>query len=300
MHVHVAAAAPDEALDALCGSLWLAGATAITTRALEGGATELLVGVADGLHADELGRLASVAASRAGLRDATISVEADDVEGALDAWRAHARAWRAGRRMVVTPAWLPDDLGDTGDNRPDDLVIRVDPGHAFGSGSHESTRLALALLEPRVRRTARVLDVGCGSGVLAVAAALLGATSVTAIDIDPAALAAATHNAATNDVADRVHVDTRTLDDLRRAEQRYDLVLANLLAPVLRELAGSLTAVLSPGGTLVVSGLLAEQAGAVAEAVQLPEDDRAEDGGWVALAFVATEPGPDADRVTAR
>lgn len=298
VRVHVAAGTPDDTgLDALCGALWLAGATAITTHPLDDGATALLVGVGDHQHADEIGRVASGAAARAGLRGVTISVELDDAGAALDAWRTHARAWRAGRRLVVAPAWRPDDAGD---RRPDDLVIRVDPGHAFGSGSHESTRLALALLEPRVGPGCRVLDVGCGSGVLGIAAALLGAASVTAIDIDPAALDATTRNTATNDVTGRVHTDTRLLDEVHRAGERFDLVLANLLAPVLRGLAGSLAAVLAPGATLVVSGLLTDQAASVTDALGLAEHDRAQDGDWLALALSAADPTAGDERITPR
>jgi ribosomal protein L11 methyltransferase len=176
--------------------------------------------------------------------------------------------------LVVVPAWRTVTVG------PGRLVVRIDPGRCFGSGSHPTTRLLLAELDGRVRPGDRVLDVGTGSGILAVTAALLGAGTVTAIDIDPDALAVTRDNAAANHVSNRVDVSTRHAGT---NDGTYDLVVANLTAGVLVELAGALTAAAGPRGQLMISGMLAGQWTHVARSfagmtvVDLPELE-----GWIA------------------
>lgn len=171
-------------------------------------------------------------------------------------WREHARARRVGDRLLVRPPWC--DAGDLGG--PDVVEIVVDPGDAFGSGSHETTRSCLVELERlgasgRLTSSTRVLDVGCGSGVLGVAALLLGAGAVVAVDVDPAAVTATAAVARANGVADRLRVQGTPLADV---PGRFEVVLANLLIPVIEELGPSLVDHLAAGGHLVVGGLLAE------------------------------------------
>lgn len=182
--------------------------------------------------------------------EAWVSAVTDD---GLDAWRAHAEIARAGP-FVVVPAWL-DHLA-----APGEVVVRLDPGRTFGSGSHPTTRLTLEQAAPLLGAEVRVLDVGSGSGVLSIAAALSGA-EVVALDIDPEALETTRVNAADNGVADRVTVDPRHLADVVAdpASGKFDVVLANLLAPVVRELAPYLSLALAPGGHLIVSGLLEDR-----------------------------------------
>jgi ribosomal protein L11 methyltransferase len=191
--------------------------------------------------------------------DGTITLVADAVpvgwaheevpvgDDGLDGWRPYARVERAGDHIVVRPPWVEPAAG------PGDIELVIDPGRAFGSGSHATTRLALAALERLVEEQSTVLDVGCGSGVLAVAAARLGARSVLAIDIDPAAITATRDNAAVNAVSDRVVVDERPLDAV---ERRASIVVANISAAVLRDLAGALGDHVVPGGRLVLTGVL--------------------------------------------
>lgn len=169
----------------------------------------------------------------------------------LDMWRAWAHPVRAGRRIVVQPAWLAPDDGSA-----DDVVLLLDPGRAFGSGSHPSTRLVLATLEDVLVPGDRVLDVGTGSGVLAVAACLLGASAVVALDVDPAAVDATSANASVNGVADRISVSTALLAAI---DDAFDVVVANIGSAVLRALADDLARVTSAGGVLVLSGLLEDQ-----------------------------------------
>jgi ribosomal protein L11 methyltransferase len=167
-------------------------------------------------------------------------------------WLNGWKSMRFGRRLWVCPitAPSPDD--------PEAVVVRLDPGLAFGTGSHPTTALCLQILDSLVIAGRSVIDYGCGSGILGVAALKLGAASVTAVDIDPQALTATRENAARNDVSAHITVQD-TAADLPRAF----CVLANILAGPLIELAPRLTAACENGGYLVLSGLLRTQAYAV-------------------------------------
>src|SRR5690606_26595442 len=143
-----------------------------------------------------------------------------------DAWREFAGPVEIGDRLLVVPAWQarPRSSGSR-------AVVTLDPGRAFGSGAHPSTVLALELLAELLRHGDEVLDVGCGGGVVAVAAAVLGARQAYGVDVDPAAVAATAANALANQVADRVEV---ALDGTGGPEGRFDVVVANVLLPVQR------------------------------------------------------------------
>ncbi len=162
-----------------------------------------------------------------------------------DTWRQFAAPTWVDADLVVSPAWVPFVAP------PGVTVIRIEPGATFGMGDHPTTRLTLSAARRALRPGARVLDVGCGSGVLAIATMVLGAGSATGIDISPAAVPVTEANAAANGV--EVDVSTTPLEEL---EGEFDLVLANILAPALVALAPDLRRVLATGGTLVVSGVL--------------------------------------------
>jgi len=169
-----------------------------------------------------------------------------------DVWREFAAPVEVGDGLVVAPAWRDVAVGEGR------IAIRIDPGPCFGSGTHPSTRLILAALD-RVppESGAHVLDAGCGSGVLSVAAALLGAGQVTAVDIDPAAVEVTAANAAANGVADRVHPRAGSVDGVAG---RFDLALVNVTAGVHAVIGPAVVASLrASGGRIVLAGLLPGQ-----------------------------------------
>jgi ribosomal protein L11 methyltransferase len=179
---------------------------------------------------------------------------------------------RISARLWIVPSWhaAPD---------PDALNIRLDPGLAFGTGSHPTTRLCLRWLEQHVRADSSVLDYGCGSGILAIAALKLGARAAVGVDVDPAAVAAARDNAARNEVAARFVGSDAAL------ALSVDLVVANILANPLIVLAPVLAAHCRPGGRIALAGILAPQADAVAAAYAqwFAMAHFAADDGWVCL-----------------
>lgn len=242
-------------------SLWQADPSAVLEVELDHGRVRLLADVADPALVDP--------------RWSPTLLTVDD-DTYLDVWRTWARPLRAGRRTVLHPAWLPREPAD-----PDDLVIVLDPGRAFGSGSHETTRLAIALLEDVVATGDRVLDVGAGSGVLAVVACRLGAASALAIDVEEAAVAATAENAAQNGVGDRIEPSAA---ELAEVPGRYDLVVANIGGSVLFDLADDLVARVEPGGTLVLSGVLVDRVDALVAACRgCREERRLDESGWSAV-----------------
>jgi ribosomal protein L11 methyltransferase len=162
-------------------------------------------------------------------------------------WRRGFSAQRIGRRLLLHPSW------EAVQAKPDDVVLTIDPENAFGSGDHETTRLVLRLLDQHVAGDERVLDVGCGSGVLSIAALLLGAASAVAVDIDEDACIVARRNAEINGVASRLEASSRDVGDIDGA---YDIVLANIETRVLIRMPDPLRARIAPGGFLVLSGIL--------------------------------------------
>ena len=193
-----------------------------------------------------------------------------------EAWKQHYRPLRVGARFVVTPSWI--DPRPTGDA----LVIRLDPGMAFGTGLHPTTQLCLAALERVVAPGDAVLDVGTGSGILAIAAMLLGASRAVGVDLDPAAAEIAAANARANGVL----VETLVGGLDQAPSDAYDVVVANLLAATVTDLARPLLGRTRPGGTCVASGILSEQAPAVTSALQAAgfhPPVTASSGDWVAL-----------------
>lgn len=172
-------------------------------------------------------------------------------------WKRFFKAQRIGKHLVVRPPWEHIE-----NPHLSDVDIIIDPGMAFGTGMHETTRLCLQAIETCDNFETHVLDVGSGSGVISIAVAKLGATSVEAIDIDEAAVTATQENADSNNVAQKI-VATSTL--IQNIDKTYDTVIANILSSVLIAISDELCARTSTGGTLLLSGILAEEAEYVAE-----------------------------------
>jgi len=191
------------------------------------------------------------------------------------AWMDDFAPMRFGERLWIVPSWSasPD---------PQAVNLKLDPGLAFGTGTHETTALCLEWLDQADLTGKAVLDFGCGSGVLAIAALLLGAGNATGTDIDPQALTASEDNARNNGVADALRL---YLPENLPADYRCDVLVANILAGPLVELAGQLASYCRPGGSLALSGILAEQAESVrnAYAPWFDLNPTTQQGDWVRI-----------------
>ena len=255
-------AATSEA-DVLSGRLWSLGTTGIEEQ--QG---PFLIRLLAGFEDESTAEAARNALGRG-------TVEAVVHDGWLDTWREFAAVSFAGHRFVLRPIWLDHRA------KPNQVVVHLDPGRTFGSGSHPTTQLTLAHLEKLLEGDETVLDVGCGSGVLGIGAARIGATRVDAIDIDPEAIRVTSLNAKRNGVSDIVEVST---DPIEKVTGPYDVVVANILASTIVDLAPYLVRVLGPVGCLVVSGILEEQVDVVLTALApLVELDRNHQDGWCAV-----------------
>jgi ribosomal protein L11 methyltransferase len=199
-----------------------------------------------------------------------------------NAWKAQYSVHRVGRRVLVKAPWHDYQPA------PDEIVVELDPGMAFGTGLHPSTQLAMMAIEDELEPGARVLDVGTGSGVLATAAALLGASAVHGVDIEPVAVRSARENAERNGVAEIVRIEQGSVGDGEPFLGAYDLVVANIIARILIELAPSLAKTVHPGGTLVLGGIIDVKEDTVRDAfddVGLTLVRREESEDWVSLVY---------------
>lgn len=210
-----------------------------------------------------------------------------------EAWKKNYHPIHIGSQLSIIPAWLePLD--------PQRTAIKIDPGMAFGTGTHPTTQLCLEILEAWFQRrellvdplpgSIEVVDVGCGSGILAIAALKLGAQRALGVDIDKDALAAAHENARLNNVAGHIEVGLGSVNEIlagKYALRRGHIVFANILAPVILRLLGEgLANLIHPSGILVLSGMLAEQASQVENALQVYQlrvTERRQIGDWVAF-----------------
>lgn len=187
--------------------------------------------------------------------NSAIKIEALEDKDWVRAWMDDYKPMQFGERLWVCPRHLPPP-------QPDAVNLMLDPGLAFGTGTHPTTALCLQWLDQQPPQDKSVLDFGCGSGVLAIAALLLGAKHADATDIDPQALSATQSNAEANQVADKIN--TYAVQEL--PDEQYDIVLANILAGPLQELAPQLAAHCKSGGNIVLSGILETQAEKIIQA----------------------------------
>jgi ribosomal protein L11 methyltransferase len=208
----------------------------------------------------------------------------------MEAWKQHYKPILIGERLVILPAWM-----DSPD--PNRIAIKIDPGMAFGTGTHPTTQLCLELMEQFLtqssivnRKPEIVIDVGCGSGILSIAALKLGAKSALGVDIDAGSIVNARENAAANQVGDELILEVGSVQEIldgRFAFCKAPLVLANILAPVIVRLFDiGLANLIEKDGAIILSGILQEQAQSVIEAAQakgLRMNERKQMGDWVAL-----------------
>jgi ribosomal protein L11 methyltransferase len=262
---------PRDDVDIASDRLWTLGVRGIEERELDDGTVELRVSVGESPSAVER------ASSRL---DPRWRWRVEDVDDRWEqAWRDHARPIAVGRSLIVVPAWLNEGVGATvpggGDNA---CTISIEPRDTFGLGDHPTTQLTLRALEGLLWTDASVLDVGCGSGVLSIAARLLGAGAVRAIDVSMAAVETTKANAMSNGI-DGLEVGTTPIADIA---EPADIVLANVLAPEIVAMAQDLRRVTAH--RLVVSGVLADGHRHVLDALapmQVLETSTAD--GWAAI-----------------
>ena len=226
-------------------------------------------------HAANPELLAATLAVVLGLEPRAIAIEHVEDRAWEREWLRDFRPMRFGRRLWVCPAGQRPD-------EPTGVVLELDPGLAFGTGTHPTTALCLEWLDGAIEGGERVLDYGCGSGILALAALRLGAGQATAFDIDPQALLATRENAEKNGLSDRLVIAERSGGIARG----YDVVLANILSGPLVSLAPDLAPTAHSGGALVLAGMLSHQSDEVAQAYRPWFDigPVAEREGWTLLA----------------
>lgn len=195
-------------------------------------------------------------------------------------WKKYFKPLRIGKKLLVCPTW--EDAGDLADGRQ---VLRIDPGMAFGTGGHDTTRLVLEVLENTLQEGDTLLDVGCGSGILSIAACLLGADSAFGVDIDPLAVRTAVENGEENGLtAPKYTVVHGDLVDKVAGE--YDVVVANIVADAIIMLSPAVRPFLKAGGTYIVSGIIDTREKDVIPALTaagFTVTERFTHGGWVAL-----------------
>ncbi len=198
----------------------------------------------------------------------------------VDLWKKHYKPLRVGKNLMIVPAWEAPNLS------ADDVAIIIEPGQAFGTGTHPSTQLCLGALEKYLQPGDSVADIGCGSGILAIAAAKLNAGPIYACDIEAESVAATGENGARNGVKDKIEVDQGSLEKVLEREP-YDVVVVNILAKIIVGMfEGGLEKTVKPDGTLLLAGILGEQAdmvGAAFEARGMTLVEKIPSGDWVGL-----------------
>lgn len=211
----------------------------------------------------------------------------------MEAWKQHYQPIPIGRRLIIVPVWLDSP-------KPERIPVKIDPGMAFGTGTHPTTQLCLELIEKsietlKVSKTFRILniiDVGCGSGILSIAALKLGAITALGVDVDSESVRNSRENADKNSIGEEFIIAQGSVAEIlegRFAFRQAPLVVANILAPIIIRLFGDgLADLVEPGGTVVLSGILQEQEQKVLDAAQargLVLSEREQMGDWVALSL---------------
>ena len=241
--------------------------------ALQGAIEELKADAAAGTYGEDVD-----------LGPLTVDVYVEDDSEWKDNWKEFFKPKKVGKRIVVKPTWYDYEQEE------DDLVIEIDPGMAFGTGTHETTSLCLRLMEDYMADGDKVLDVGCGSGILAIAGALLGSPEVLGVEIDPVAVEIAQENLELNGVTD---VARAQYGDLTKGiDFKAEIVVANLMADLVMMLSADVAKHILPGGKYISSGILVEKRDQVAAVIRDCGFDIVEireDGMWCAIVATPKE-----------
>ncbi|NLK38891.1 MAG: 50S ribosomal protein L11 methyltransferase [Clostridiales bacterium] len=192
--------------------------------------------------------------------DAAVTLVGHKEENWAHSWKKYYRPISVGR-ITIVPMW--EDYSP----KEGEIVVRMDPGMAFGTGTHETTRLVIALMEKHIKKGDRVLDIGCGSGILSICASKLGASFCAAYDIDPVAVRVARENIAASKQDNIICDISDLLESVDLTRGGYDIVLANIVADIIIKLAPNIENYMNPGASFIVSGIICERKQAVEEAL---------------------------------
>ncbi len=267
---HFSVTTPQDASEAVCAILQELF-NGLSISSVQGGA----------LHEAYLSETKDVDAAELALREALtripdelacpdrITVAADWVEEQdwAEAWKEHYHPIRVTERLVVVPPWLPwPDPDSPVEAHPDDILIRIDPGMAFGTGVHATSRLCMMAIQEYMPDGAAVLDFGCGSGILTITACKLGAARVLAMDNDPVCIKVTNENVAASGVAERC--ETRLAATISGTDGKWDIVVANILMPIVANEAANAASLIRPDGHYIISGFTDRSEEELGEAVQ--------------------------------
>ncbi|MBQ9085765.1 MAG: 50S ribosomal protein L11 methyltransferase [Clostridia bacterium] len=212
--------------------------------------------------------------------DATISVSGVNEEDWANSWKAYYKPIRIGKKIVIVPAW------ETYQSEPEDIIVRMDPGMAFGTGTHETTRLVIGLLERYVKAGDRVLDVGCGSGILAICASKLGAGNCKAYDIDPVAVKVARENIKDSGLTNVTCDVSDLLRQVDKTQAPYGVICANIVADIIIRMTPDIGAFMDEKSVILASGIITERSEDVIRTFReygFRIVEKVEENGWCAL-----------------
>ena len=213
--------------------------------------------------------------------DAEISVSGVNEEDWANSWKAYYKPIKIGERIVIVPAWEKYDAS------PNEIIVRMDPGMAFGTGTHETTRLVIKLLEKYVKTGMRVADVGCGSGILAICASKLGAGECKAYDIDPVAVKVANENVKDSGLSNVTCEVSDLLKQVDRSGGAYDVICANIVADIIIRMTPDVASLMNGNSVILASGIIVERSEDVVSCFEehgFEIIERIEENGWCALA----------------
>ena len=220
--------------------------------------------------------------SETGLSDAKLETVGVNEEDWANSWKAYYKPIKIGKRLVIVPAWEKYEAGEG------ELIVRMDPGMAFGTGTHETTRLVIRMLEKYTKEGCRMLDVGTGSGILAICASRLGAGECRAYDIDPMAVRVANENIKDSGLP---NITCEVSDLLKQADRSrpYDLICANIVADIIIRMTPDVAPFMHENTVLLASGIISERSADVIECFEkygYKIVEKLEDNGWCGLAVM--------------